>query len=205
MAKRKKKPIIHKVNPVIIREVNEVDDIVKNHYIPMIEENISKSEPDTEPMEIEPTEEVSIIEELVIEIPTEIITDTQSVETEAIEKLKKPKKSKPKKSEERVVISEQTTELIQDHDIIYYNINDYFNTLDNLEEIEDSKVVINPNIDLSIVHRFIEISRSPFELRYKTTKIYDSRTSVCDITFNENHVAVDGKKYPYSNLRIINK
>lgn len=291
MAKKKKSTSIHKVNPVIIREVNEEEEVIKNHYVPMIEENTSKSEPDTEPVE----EEVFLVEEPVVEVievevPSQVevaieeikeepvveIVDTikESLEEEIIkveEKPKTPKKVKPKKESkpkakkkemelEELAIAilgeekafdilsntasveqeegpfddyldhipqshfdywkknyeehnaqikpSEEPELIQDHDINIFNINeeDIANGIVEIDVLpEDFKIVINSDIDISIVHRFIEISKSPFELRYKTAKIYDSRTSKCEISFNENHVAVNGKKYPYSNLRIINK
>jgi hypothetical protein len=264
MAKKKKKPSVHKINPIIIREVTEEDDIKPNYYIPYIEENISKSEPETEPMdeqiepimepiepiiepidiEPEPVVETSYIcdfdiiesiddsisenvpESFVIEvvtedfgtIPVEIPSTNDLKESldmiekniESLAKISKPKKPKKVKTEQVVedltdlqVVEDLPVQIEPDLPIEMLEI---FKEIKEIEVLpEDFQRVINPNIDLSIAHRFMELSCQPFELRYKTVKIYDSRVSKCDIEFKNDHVVVDGKKYPYSNLRIINK
>lgn len=236
---KKKKSIVQKINPIIIREVEDEIEQVHNGYIPMLEETkidevlIKENIPEIEPIiEIEePIVEAEIPEEIQEEIviPVEIIAKVieepiievvESAPIESIAEIPEPKVKAKRVKKEKVVKPEiletpepesipaptpEVLELIQDHDILITN---------NIEVIEiefdDNNYVIethviNPNIDHSIHHRFLELSHSPFELRYKSIKIYDSQTSKYDISFKSTYVEVDGKKYPYSNLRIINK
>jgi hypothetical protein len=57
----------------------------------------------------------------------------------------------------------------------------------------------------SKAEKFRQLSKKPFELRYKGIKIFDSYTNKRKVQFEFTHVFVGDRKYPYQNLTILNK
>lgn len=210
--KKKKNVNVHIVKPVIMKEMDD-NYPIQNLYRPL--ENLSKSEPETEPLE----EAFSI--PIISIIP--IIEETSLNIKPIIEKPKKVKKLKKKNDnnistivhnqvniqeilpeqknvefpiiQEEIIQPEETT-FIQDHDIEALLISPSLDVICNLEVLSDESEFQN---------MYSQLSLNPFELRYKGIKIFDSKIDKILIIFDNDYVVVGSKKFPYRNLRIINK
>jgi hypothetical protein len=147
--------------------------------------------------------------------------DTKTVDASI--KETKVKASK-KKSDSKVTTIKKTTKApskkVKEENI---QVNDIVSTLNLTYKSEDIKTDI-PNIienkdqnlegmdfiaseeEAILVDKFKKASESPFELRVKGMKIYDSITSkMLRINFEDDYIAIGNKKYPYNIVRIINK
>ncbi len=111
-----------------------------------------------------------------------ILPKNENIDVEFVEKIEE-------KPIEISVPEKKISEIIQDHDIHYINT---INTL--------------PVDTRTFVSAFIELAKNPFELRYKGIKIFDSHVnSRNEIIFDTKYIIIENGKYPYSNMRIINK
>jgi hypothetical protein len=116
------------------------------------------------------------------EAKVEVVAEAEVVE----EKVSKPKaKAKAKK---KVVVVLPVVEIIED-------------IVPEVQVIEPENV---QDYDISIKDKFVLMAEYPYELRYKGIKVYDSKNKGV-VRFEGEYVYVNGKKYTYSALRIINK
>jgi hypothetical protein len=102
--------------------------------------------------------------------------ETKTTKTTKTKDLVKPKTKRPSKRITPILLDSKN---VQDYDILTYDV-------------------------ISQRESFVRMSELPYELRFKGIKIYDSKNKGV-VVFEEDHVMVNGRKYVYSALRILNK
>lgn len=127
---------------------------------------------------------------------TEDIKMAEIVEVKEVVKEEKPKK--PRKSTKKSDSTEPKKKTTKKKEVAEKAVVDI---KEEVKNIQHNDIIIS-NTTMS---SFEKATDKPYTLLYKGIKIYDSASNNSVVIFEDKCVSVDGKKYPYNRLRIINK